>query len=173
MESGYTYSSKVGSFFLFLIQHYALKAISFRSMSFFSIVTYYFIISGSVWSSPYWWTLRLFLFFPLFMESFFIYTSFALTSTRVSLRSENAWSLNTYIFSFNKYSQPASKMLYQLIFPLDVSETIHFSIALIIPDITKLFLVCFACPSLMEKYFSIVWLFISDYSDVWTAFHTH
>ena len=84
--------------------------------------------------------------FSTISRKFLSYNFFALTNTRVSLRSENAWSLNICVFSFNKHSQTASKTLYQLILLLDVSETIHFSMVSTTPGITKLFLVCFACP---------------------------
>ena len=94
--------------------------------------------------------------FSTISRKFLSYNSFALTNTRVSLRSENAWSLNICVFSFNKHSQTASKMLYQLILPLDVSETIHVSMVSTTPGITKLFLVCFACPKFDGRRISVL-----------------
>lgn len=97
--------------------------------------------------------------FPTISIKFLSDNSFALTNTRVSLRSENSWSLNICVFSFNKHSQTAFKMLYQLMLPLDVSETIHFSTVSTTPGITKLFLVCFACPKFDGRRISVLYGF--------------
>ena len=50
-------------------------------------------------------------------------------------------------------------MLYQLMLPLDVSETIHFSVVSTTPGITKLFLVCFACPKFDGRGISVLYGF--------------
>lgn len=102
-------------FFLFLTQHFALKVIFYRSTSFFVIVTQnYFIRFHSLFGQPPTEEpLGYFLLFPIITTvttNFLIHTSFC-TSTRVSLRSKNAWSLNTCSFSLNTYYLIASKML--------------------------------------------------------------
>lgn len=68
-------------------------------------------------------------------------------------------------------------MLYQLMLPLDVSETIHFSMVSTTPGITKLFLVCFACPKFDGRGISVLYglsfliIVILDSFSYWLASH--
>lgn len=123
--------------------------------------------SLSIQSASYWWTLKLFPFF-IIISAIFIHDTYC-----ISLRSDHFCLQNISIFSFNRYCQIASKMLYQMlfIFPLAKYEIIHFLIVSPIPDISKLFFFL-ACLNLMGKNISLSFYF-SFLCQAWTSFHIY